>query len=234
LFAGTTLVLLAAFSPWAMLRLLPLHELAGAAVGGLRPLAGQPPSAADDRAQTATDASEGVAAESAAAVLARMPRNRAVSPDDAGEASPAAAAAARASAPDPDPDPDPDGTDAGGAQAGDSGPTGAANGDGAAAGTAVTDGPREDAFGSTVRDGPLPRLFRAGSQWRTVDLSADGLRSGEPILDHDAPTPEPEPDLSPDADRLPGADPFPDPEPALDPDPDLGPPLPRPASRDDQ
>ena len=57
--AGTTLVLLAAFSPWAMLRLLPLHELAGAAVGGLRPHAAQPPQAADSRAQGATDATEG-------------------------------------------------------------------------------------------------------------------------------------------------------------------------------
>ncbi|MFZ0041457.1 MAG: hypothetical protein WAK93_09135 [Solirubrobacteraceae bacterium] len=33
---GATLVLLAAFSPWALLRLLPLHELASAAVGGIR------------------------------------------------------------------------------------------------------------------------------------------------------------------------------------------------------
>jgi hypothetical protein len=32
---GATLVLLAAFTPWALLRLLPLHELAGAAAGGL-------------------------------------------------------------------------------------------------------------------------------------------------------------------------------------------------------
>jgi hypothetical protein len=34
--AGATLVLLAAFSPWALLRLLPLHELAAGAAGGLR------------------------------------------------------------------------------------------------------------------------------------------------------------------------------------------------------
>ncbi|HEY5429269.1 MAG TPA: hypothetical protein VIK04_09135 [Solirubrobacteraceae bacterium] len=33
--SGATLVLLAAFTPWALLRLLPLHELAGAAAGGL-------------------------------------------------------------------------------------------------------------------------------------------------------------------------------------------------------
>src|SRR6185437_4810341 len=60
--AGTTLVLLAAFSPWAMLRLLPLHELAGAAVGGLRPHAAQPPQAADNRAHATTDAAEDASA----------------------------------------------------------------------------------------------------------------------------------------------------------------------------
>ncbi len=61
--AGTTLVLLAAFSPWAMLRLLPLHELAGAAAGGLRPHAAQPPQVAASRAEGATDATEDAAGE---------------------------------------------------------------------------------------------------------------------------------------------------------------------------
>ncbi len=64
--AGTTLVLLAAFSPWALLRLLPLHELAGAAVGGLRPHAMHPSQAADNRAQEATDATEDMAGRQAA------------------------------------------------------------------------------------------------------------------------------------------------------------------------
>ena len=32
---GGTLVLLAAFTPWALLRMLPLHEVASAAAGGL-------------------------------------------------------------------------------------------------------------------------------------------------------------------------------------------------------
>ena len=61
--AGTTLVLLAAFSPWAMLRLLPLHELAAAAAGGLRPHAAQPPQVAGSRADGATDATEDAAGE---------------------------------------------------------------------------------------------------------------------------------------------------------------------------
>ncbi len=63
--AGTTLVLLAAFSPWAMLRLLPLHELAAAAAGGLRPHAGQPPQVAGSRADGATDATEDAGGERA-------------------------------------------------------------------------------------------------------------------------------------------------------------------------
>jgi hypothetical protein len=75
--AGTTLVLLAAFSPWAMLRLLPLHELAGAAVGGLRPQTGYPPQATDSRTHNATDATEGAASAG--------PRTDAADPDAASE-----------------------------------------------------------------------------------------------------------------------------------------------------
>jgi len=42
LLAGLTLVLLAAFSPWVLLRLLPLHEIASAAAGGMRAASLQP------------------------------------------------------------------------------------------------------------------------------------------------------------------------------------------------
>lgn len=49
LLAGLTLVLLAAFSPWALLRLLPLHEVASAAAGGLRSAAAQPLFDSDER-----------------------------------------------------------------------------------------------------------------------------------------------------------------------------------------
>jgi hypothetical protein len=49
LLAGLTLVLLAAFSPWALLRLLPLHEMASAAAGGLRTAAAQPLFDSDER-----------------------------------------------------------------------------------------------------------------------------------------------------------------------------------------
>ncbi len=56
--AGATLVLLAAFSPWALLRLLPLHELASAAVGGLRPSGSHGPIPPLERADAAADAAE--------------------------------------------------------------------------------------------------------------------------------------------------------------------------------
>jgi hypothetical protein len=73
---GATLIMLATFSPWALLRLLPLHELAGAAAGGLRPH-GQLP-ATDDRAHAATDRGEDLAA----ALPARMEAQRRVAPSD--------------------------------------------------------------------------------------------------------------------------------------------------------
>ena len=230
LLAGTTLVLLAAFSPWAMLRLLPLHELASAAVGGLRPLAGQPSVAADARAQTAADASEDVALESAASVLARMPRDRAHGGDDAAEVG--AAAAARASAPEAEEPPD------------EQGGAGSANANGTSAGTGVMDEPREDAFGSTVRVGPLPPMFRADSRWRPIDLTLEGLRAEEPLVVQDAavtdPSPaggrSPDPEWSPEPGAALRAEPerLPEPEAALRAEPDPGPALPRPDPRDDQ
>jgi hypothetical protein len=59
LLAGLTLVLLAAFSPWALLRLLPLHEMASAAAGGLRTASAQPLFNSDERSsQLASSALE--------------------------------------------------------------------------------------------------------------------------------------------------------------------------------
>lgn len=144
--AGTTLVLLAAFSPWAMLRLLPLHELAGAAVGGLRPHAAHAPLAADNRAHAATDAAEqardGGAADGEVAsedVAASLPaRMRGFGWDDVtpgqeepqsaggGGADGAVAGNDSASAPDEQPEPRPVGPGGGGGAAGS--PPGAAIG----------------------------------------------------------------------------------------------------------
>lgn len=56
LLAGLTLLLLAAFSPWALLRLLPLHELASAAAAGMRHAPMQRLSAAQQDGQALGDA----------------------------------------------------------------------------------------------------------------------------------------------------------------------------------
>jgi hypothetical protein len=77
--AGATLVLLAAFSPWALIRLLPLHEVAGAAMSGLSsPL--HRLGSAGARADTGTDH-----AEQAADVLAARVRDHAAGPPPAPE-----------------------------------------------------------------------------------------------------------------------------------------------------
>ena len=52
---GGTLVLLAAFTPWALLRMLPLHEVASAAAGGLSHAPKQALSSAADRALSFAD-----------------------------------------------------------------------------------------------------------------------------------------------------------------------------------
>ena len=52
---GGTLVLLAAFTPWALLRMLPLHELASAAAGGLSQAPKQTLSTAADTAMQLAD-----------------------------------------------------------------------------------------------------------------------------------------------------------------------------------
>jgi hypothetical protein len=57
LLAGLTLVLLAAFSPWALLRLLPLHELASAAAAGMHHMPTQRLSRAREDAHGVSDAS---------------------------------------------------------------------------------------------------------------------------------------------------------------------------------
>lgn len=67
---GTVLVLLAVFSPWAVLRLLPMSELAGAAVGALRPGLSGPVRTASE---TQTSAKEKIA-ELAEAITTHMKR----------------------------------------------------------------------------------------------------------------------------------------------------------------
>jgi hypothetical protein len=76
---GATLVLLAAFSPWALLRLLPLHELAGAAAGGLRGAAWQEVRLGAARADVGGDRAE----TAAAALPARLATLMAPNPEGA-------------------------------------------------------------------------------------------------------------------------------------------------------
>ncbi|MGO9959726.1 MAG: hypothetical protein ACLP50_27740 [Solirubrobacteraceae bacterium] len=60
---GVTLVVLAAFSPWALLRLMPLHDIAGAAAGGLGSQAGARMTAAIQRTSWVAETADGIAAE---------------------------------------------------------------------------------------------------------------------------------------------------------------------------
>jgi hypothetical protein len=60
---GGTLVLLAAFTPWALLRMLPLHELASAAAGGLSQAPRQSLSTAAHRAMDLADGAVALGAE---------------------------------------------------------------------------------------------------------------------------------------------------------------------------
>jgi hypothetical protein len=60
---GGTLVLLAAFTPWALLRMLPLHEVASAAAGGLSQAPKQTLSTAADTALKLADGAAALGAE---------------------------------------------------------------------------------------------------------------------------------------------------------------------------
>ncbi|MGZ4246341.1 MAG: hypothetical protein ACXVSE_18785 [Solirubrobacteraceae bacterium] len=176
--AGTTLVLLAAFSPWAMLRLLPLHELAGAAVGGLRPHGAHQMGAADNRAREATDATEDAAPEDVARtlparLLTMMRRDHA---DGDGSAQTAAVAAERAAAPEAD------GRDGEAPGTGHPAPPNADPGPDGARPVPMTD-PEEDAFGSTTRGGPLHEVFRA------MSLDAPVIQLDQPLRDGGEPEP---------------------------------------------
>jgi hypothetical protein len=186
--AGTTLVLLAAFSPWAMLRLLPLHELAGAALGGLRSQAGIPPLEAESRAHGATNAAEDVVSSITGRLGGFTGRDGTGGDSGDGAAEEAAGAArTRATAPDEDARPAaghgrPDDGQAatGGAEPG--APVSAGAAATATAGTAAAPPQtptqaatipevEEDVFGSTVRHGELPRVFEAmGLDAEPLDL----------------------------------------------------------------
>jgi hypothetical protein len=200
--AGTTLVLLAAFSPWAMLRLLPLHELAGAAAGGLRPHAAAAPLMTDARAHGATDATENNAGASASGatagdvdaasedVVAGLPaRLRGFTPRDGmdnGEVAgsdDASASAAEHSEPHHSPR---TGDAPAGAPSGQADPAPEASAPASAgwshAPAAAAAVPETDAFGSTVRHGELPEVFQ------NMSMEAEVLHLDEPFqIDAESP-----------------------------------------------
>ncbi|HEX3688280.1 MAG TPA: hypothetical protein VHV28_01245 [Solirubrobacteraceae bacterium] len=224
--AGTTLVLLAAFSPWAMLRLLPLHELAGAAAGGLRPHAAQPPQMADKRAHGATDAAETAAGDNggdggeAASedVAAGLPgRLRAFMRQDRNGAEDAPEADAGARVLDAESGSGPRGgvahddgaatTGLGHAAASSADPASASATAGAAPSAAEpmsAAAPETDAFGPTIRYGELPAVFQ------NMSLDADVLALDQPFAPDGgglaAPDPPalPEPPGPPEAEGEPG------------------------------
>ncbi len=101
---GLVLLLLGVFTPWALLKLLPLHELASGAVGSLRSASGAglgalgPAwAAADQGAQPVEartmDASDDAAREAAAAEADRLRSNQSADPGAKGDPSPDSAAA---------------------------------------------------------------------------------------------------------------------------------------------
>lgn len=208
---GTTLVMLAAFSPWALMRLLPLQEVAGTAMSGLR---GGRISEAIQRADlgAASDRSEEVppglhqppdpddAAADAVGAAAGLPG------DTATTASGEAATAEASAAPEGGATAEAPAVDGGAGQAEMPGERVDGDAPGAAA-TSPGSGPdpTRDATGDSEAAAPLPDVFRAANgQWRTMPLAwpeaEEELRSDRPLLD-----PEPGPPGSDGAAAGPGS-----------------------------
>jgi type IV secretion system protein TrbL len=206
--SGTTLVMLAAFTPWALLRLLPLHELAGAAAGGLSAgRHGVIPSL--NRA----DGADGQAERIAEALQTRLPApvpadtGAAAAMSDAGEPGPGAAVdpgATTGTRGPTGPSAGPAGPSAapGGPGVGRGGSTGPSAGGGETSpGGAATptptgpDGSAASVTGSAASESPaseggaMPGPLGAPSRtWRTMDLNADhDLLDDRPLVADAAP-----------------------------------------------
>jgi hypothetical protein len=94
---GATLVFLAACSPWALMRLLPLHEIAAAAAGGLRPAVGNSARSAAQTAEVGADL-----ADRTVDLRRRLARMSEASPDAAEDSLPDAPRSSDETASEPD------------------------------------------------------------------------------------------------------------------------------------
>ncbi len=168
---GATLVMLAAFSPWALLRLLPLHELAGG-LDGLRSRPQLLPST-DARAQDATEVAQALVRQLPAEVMS----NASAAPDGP-------RATDVASQVDPLPGADEYGDHRSAAAAGPIGESDATSGSAATPGLEGTSGPdgtpRPDASTGADRASPATSAARNASPGsERVAESAPGARRGE-------------------------------------------------------
>jgi hypothetical protein len=157
--AGLTLVLLAAFSPWALLRLLPLHELASGAASGLR-AESRHLAFASQRGDGATDRAQQLVSELPARMHAETERD----PNTDALTAPGVDNGATNG----------DGAADGGADASTDGP--------AAAGPAPA---ADQAPVPEVRLPGMPDLWQAGDgEWRTLTLGAEEfVGDPRPLLD---------------------------------------------------
>ena len=228
LLTGATLVLLAACTPWALLRLLPLHELAGAAAGGLS--AGRhsvipPLNRADDGSDTAQQLAEEMSVRLPQLMRAGSDPggtggNDTVFPEAQVVGDPPGPAGGTGQAP-------VGGSPAagGGSPAGGQAPAAAGGSpvggqalvptEGAAPAPGGPDAAGGPGFGPGAGGGerpPLDGVFAAGRSWRTLDLSGADDYGGDLLVDD-----------GPDAGRDPGPGLDPDPRLDADPDPDSGP-----------
>jgi hypothetical protein len=214
---GVTLILLAALSPWALLRILPLHELAGAAAGSLRPPGG-PLLTQGQRAEAADEAVRAVGSSTGDSA---DPSTPAPASGDGGEAVEQLLGAGPAGGgpgpmggdgtPGPTGGGDTEGPTGGGGTAGPTGgggtegPTGGGGTAGPTGGTAPGPGPEPAPSGHGVELPPRPRpgsdvdpiITQApDGAWRTIELGAGELLDERPLLE-----PAPDTDANPEPDE---------------------------------
>jgi hypothetical protein len=218
---GATLVLLAACTPWALLRLLPLHELAGAAAGGLSAgRHGVIPSL--DRAEGGSGTVEQLAEE----LSVRMPQLMRGGSDSG------SADGGQADLSETESDAGPGRAGGGGsgavsespATAGGSAPGNAAPGNAAPVAPGGSGGAGASREAPVAAEGaggdrpPVDGIFAAGRRWPTLELSEADDSRGALQLD-----PDPNPGLDPELQGglEPRLEPEPEPRLELDPDPEL-------------